>query len=337
MSFSHPQALWLAILIVPFVLVALYNFRRKRVLLDRFLSHTAYNRLGSRSGREISFFKTALILLAFIFFILALAGPQWGERYENIDLRGVEMLFVLDTSNSMLAEDLQPNRLEVAKQLITQVVDALRTDYVGLINFAGSAYIQCPLTIDYGVFKLMVEATEVSPREEQGTDFDSAFDLVLRSYKDSKTNHKLVIFITDGEDQEGKWQEQLNRLKDSKVVVFAIGVGQRGGAPIPVRDKNNRVVGWKKDKNNKRVKTRLDEQTLIHIASETGGQYFYLGNITSIDRLLENLKNFEKEVISSKVKLQKIKRFHYPLFIGIICLLIELFLSERRIKWKNGS
>ena len=336
MSFSHPQAFLLSLILVPFILIALYNFRRKKQLLNLFISSTAYGRLGIRSGQEIAFFKTVLMLLAFIFFIVALAGPQWGERYENIDVQGVEMLFILDTSNSMLAEDLQRNRLEVAKQLINQVVDALKTDYVGLINFAGSAYIQCPLTIDYGVFKLLVEATDISPREDQGTDFASAFELALRSYKDSKTNQKLVIFITDGEDQEGKWQDFLNQLKEAKVVVFAIGVGQRGGAPIPVRDKDNRVVGWKKDKDNKRIKTRLDEQTLIHIASETGGQYFYLGNITSIDRLLENLKNFEKEVISSKVKLQKIRRFHYPLFIGIIFLLIELFLSERKLKWKNG-
>ena len=206
MSFSNPSAFLLLLLLIPFVLLAGYNFIVKKKLMDAFVSELAFKKLGSRSGREIGFFKVSLIVLALIFFVLALAGPEWGDVMEQIDIKGIEMIFLLDTSNSMNAEDLKPSRLDVSKQLVNTIVDHFYTDYIGLINFAGTAYIQCPLTIDYEALKSLTEASEISPPEEQGTDFFEALSLALRTLKISANGNKIIFLITDGEDQEGRWE-----------------------------------------------------------------------------------------------------------------------------------
>jgi Ca-activated chloride channel family protein len=335
MSFSNPEAFLLLLFLVPLVFLFFYNFRKKKKLLDQFYSETAHKKLSFRSGRDIDFFKASLIALALVFFITALAGPEWGEQFENVDIRGVEMVFLLDTSNSMNAEDLKPNRLEVAKQLIINIITDFNTDYVSLINFAGIAYIQCPLTIDYEAFKLLTQASTISPDEEQGTDFSSALKIALKSFKSTKESKKVIILITDGEDQEGLWPEIISELKKQNIIIFTVGVGVSSGAPIPLKNKEGEIIGWKKDKKGNIVKTRLDENVLIQIASRTGGQYFRLTDVTSIDIFINNLKTFERSILSKRVKLKKIKRFHYPLILGIILLIIEMILTEKQLKWKK--
>ncbi|MCP5105274.1 MAG: VWA domain-containing protein [bacterium] len=336
MTFSHPEAFFLLALLALFILVAVYNYRRKKKLLNDFISSAAYKRLGIRSGGEIDFFKTGLMTVGIFFFIVALAGPQWGEQFENVDIRGIEMVFLLDTSSSMNAEDLKPNRLEMAKQLIAGIVDNLRTDYVSLVNFAGAAYVQCPLTIDYEAFKLMTEASVISPAEEQGTDFHEGFQLALNTFQKSNSDHKVMILITDGEDQEKSWQQAMEQLQQQKIIIFTVGVGVAAGAPIPIKNKDGEVTGWKKDKSGNIVKTRLDENTLIQVASQSGGQYFRLTDASSMDTFINHLKNFERSVLSKKIKRKKIKRFHYFLILGIMLLLVEFILSEKRLKWKKN-
>jgi len=335
MTFTNPEAFFLLIALALFIIAAVHNYNKKKSLLEDFISANAYKKLGVRSGGEIDFFKTSLVILAMILFILALAGPQWGEKFENVDIMGIEVAFLLDTSNSMNAEDLKPNRLEVAKQLVVNIVDNLTTDYLTLINFAGTAYVQCPLTIDYEAFKLLTEATAISPGEEQGTDFSQALSLALKSFANSKSDKKLLVLITDGEDQEAQWQNIIPGITKQKIIIFTIGVGASSGAPIPMKDKEGNITGWKKDKQGNIVKTTLDENTLIRIASQTGGQYFRLTDASGIDVFVNNLKSYERNVLMKKVKLQKIKRFHYPLIAGLIILLLELILSERRLTWKE--
>jgi Ca-activated chloride channel family protein len=335
MNFSNPEAFFLLLVLALFIGIAARNYKKKKALLGDFLSPGAYKKLGVRSGGEIDFFKTSLVIFAMIFFILALAGPQWGEKFEPLEVKGIEMVFLLDTSNSMNAEDLKPNRLEVAKQLIISVVDNLQTDYVGLINFAGAAYVQCPLTIDYDAFKLMTEASVISPGEEQGTDFGEAFQLAVKTYEKSKSERRLLIMITDGEDQEKRWEDFIPVLKKQGIIVFSVGIGVTSGAPIPIRDKDGKLTGWKKDKKGNIVKTMLDENSLIRAASQTGGQYFRLTDAAAVDSFVANLKSFERQVLKQKVKLKKIKRFYIPLIIGIIILLLELILTERKIAWEK--
>jgi Ca-activated chloride channel family protein len=335
MSFANPEAFLLLIAAALFVMAAVANLKKKKKILKGFISQTAYKKLGIRSGGEIDFFKTTLVTMALVFFIIALAGPQWGETFENMEIKGVEMVFLLDTSNSMNAQDLKPNRLEVAKQLIAGIVDNLQTDYISLINFAGAAYVQCPLTIDYAAFKMMSDASVISPPEQQGTDFSPGFQLALKTFKSSPADQKVMILITDGEDQEKRWHRFMPEIKKQNIIIFTVGVGVPSGAPIPVKDKEGNFTGWKKDKQGNIVKTLLDENTLVQVAARTGGQYFRLTDPAGIDTFVRDLKEFERTVLKKKVQLKKTRRFYIPLLIGVILLLVEMILSERRLTWKE--
>lgn len=325
----------LVLIIPPLVMLMLFNFRKKQRLLRDFLSEEAGRKNVIRSGGEIDFFKALLLCLAVVFLILAMARPQWGERYESLDLRGIELTFLLDTSDSMNAEDLKPNRLETAKSLIAAIVDNLQTDLVSLIDFAAVAFVQCPLTIDYEAFKMLTQASVISPREEQGTDFEKPFTLAAKNSEKSKSSRKVVILITDGEDLENRWTESLKRLAKQQVTVFTVGVGAAEGAPIPVKNKEGDTVDWKKTKEGTLVKSRLDENTLIRIAASTGGQYFRLSDASGIDTFLGILKSFERKRLTEKIRTKKVERFYVPLAAAILLLLFEMALSERKLQWKK--
>lgn len=337
MTFAVPQALFLLFLLVPLALLALWAFRRKRREIRAFLAPAAEEKNVVRGGREIDFFKTLLLLAALACFILALARPQWGEYFESRDVKGLEIIFLLDTSNSMKAEDLPPNRLDTAKQLIGKLVDNLKTDYVALINFAGVAYMQCPLTLDYDAFKLLTDSSAVSPPEEQGTDFSTAFALAQRTFRHLKGESNLLVLITDGEDLEKRWEKALGELKKQRVTIFTVGIGIPGGAPIPIRDEAGNVKEWKRDNQGQVVKSRLDEETLLDIARQTGGRYFRLAEISGINTFRDILKAFERQTLDRKMKRRRIERFHYPLALGLLLLVLEMILSDRKIQWRKKT
>jgi Ca-activated chloride channel family protein len=336
MTFAYPAALFLLLLLIPFAVLAVRNFKKKKQILNEFISETAAPEVVVRAGREIDFFKTSLLLAAFLFLILALARPQWGERFESLNIRGLEIVFLLDTSASMNAEDLQPSRLEVAKNLIAAVVDSLRTDMVSQVNFAAAAYVQCPPTLDYEAFKLLALATKPSPEEEQGTDFAKGFALARRMFRNSRSSRKVLIMITDGEDQEQRWPDEVRELKKQRVTVFTVGVGVPGGAPIPILDESGKTAGWKKDSQGGIVKSQLDEATLIRIASDCGGQYYRLGAASGIAPMIRNLRAYERQQLARKVKSRKIDRFAYPLLLAVCLLVVEMALSDRKVTWRKG-
>jgi Ca-activated chloride channel family protein len=336
MTFAHPAVLFLLLLLIPFTLLVIWNYRKKRRMLHEFISLEAEGRTVVRGGREMDFFKAALLLAVFFFLILALARPQWGERFETLDIRGLEIVFLLDTSTSMNAEDLQPSRLEVAKNLISEIVDALKTDMVSLVNFAAVAYVQCPLTMDYEAFKLLVQASAASPEEEQGTDFAKGFDLALRMFRNSPASQKVIVLISDGEDQEKKWSSAMPELQKQKIAVFTVGIGSPGGAPIPVLDENGKTVDWKKDGKGNIIKSQLDEAALIEIASSCAGQYYRLGAAAGIASFIAILRSYERQLLAKKVKSKKIERFAYPLLLALFFLVGEMAISDRKITWQKG-
>ena len=333
MQFSHPRVLWLLVLLVPFVILAVANFRVRHTQLNGFLSATARSRMVIRGGREVDVFKTSLWIPSIALFILALAGPSWGEQLVSIEVEGTEVVFLLDTSRSMAAEDLKPKRLESGRRLITSAADALTTDYVSLVNFAGTAYVQCPLTVDMEAFSLMVNASEISPSEEQGTNLAEALETALKVLKAERKVQRMLVLITDGEDQEGGWESILPTLKEREIVVFTVGVGVAEGAPIPLRGPTGDVTDWKRDQEGQMVRSRLDEAPLKRIARETGGRYFRLADSADIDHFLAVLKGFERTVLQRRMKRVRTPRFQYPLALGIILLLVEMALTTRKIRW----
>ncbi len=336
MTFAYPHALLLLLLLVPFTLLATFNYRRKRRLLREFIAAAAQGRAVVRAGREIDFFKSALLIGAFAFLILALARPQWGERFESLDIRGLEIVFLLDTSASMNAEDVKPSRLEAARTLVAAVVDALRTDLVSQVNFAAAAYVQCPPTLDYEAFKLLALASAASPPEEQGTDFAKALALGLSLFRSARPSRKVMILVTDGEDQERGWPEALKQIARREIAVFTVGVGAPGGAPIPVRDASGATAGWKQDAQGRMVTSRLDEETLARIAAVGGGQYYRLADAAGIAPMVGILRGYERRQLAQKVRRRRIDRFQLPLLAAVLLLVAEMALSERRLAWRKG-
>ncbi len=322
---------------IPFVILLFINFKKKKRLRKNFISDEAFQRIAVKASDDIIVIKAILMTTALFFFILALAGPQWGEKKEAVDVKGIEILFLLDTSRSMDAQDLNPNRLEVSKDLIINIVDHVknRTDFFGLISFAGIAEIEAALTDDYNFFKMRTNSVGISPDDVQGTDFLNALRLAIDTLKMSKNKNHIIVLITDGEDQEKEWEKILPELKEEQITVFTVGVGKSTGAPIPQKDEDGNITGYKIDKQGETIKTVLDELSLIKIKDATGGSYFRLTDISGIEQIVNGLDRFERSVLGKRLSVKKINRFQYPLILGFIFLILEMLLSDRRLRWKR--
>lgn len=337
MTFAWPRAFWLLLLLLPLAALLLHHHRRKRRLLEGFLSASAARAQVVRSGREIGLFKGLLLLASVALLVAALARPQWGDILEPSDVRGLEIVFLLDTSRSMLAEDLAPNRLQVAKELVSTVAGRLQSDRIALVSFAARATLQCPLTADFEAFDLLLQAVAIAPPGEQGTDFQPALALVGKSFRRATAGQRLAVLISDGEDLENRWPDEIKKLRKLGVTLFTVGVGAAAGAPIPLRDDTGRIVDWKKDAAGQMVRSRLDEATLARIAAAGGGRYVRLTDRTGIEAFARLLQDHERGVLARKVRPRRIERFSYPLGLALLLLGVEAALSERRVTWKRAA
>jgi len=335
MDFSRPWVLYFLLGLVPFLFLVFWAISRSRAGRRQFLGDRAYLVLGSRRSHDLDVVKGVLMAVILSLLLFALAGPRWGEVYEEDDVKGVQLMFLLDTSASMLAEDVKPNRLSMAKAIISSVLSHLRSDMVALVTFAGRAYVQCPLTLDHEAFAMFVEATEISPEMEQGTDLGAALTVAQEAISKSSVAGRLMVLMTDGEDHELQWEKVLGNLKKLNVTLFVIGVGALEGVPIPQRNEKGEVTGWKNDRQGQIVKTRLDEATLVRLAQETKGRYLRLDDATTIPQLLEVVKGLERRILGQQVNLRRIPRFQYPLALAILLLMMEMLLTRRKIQWRK--
>lgn len=337
MDFSRPWILFGLIGLIPFLALMLWDISKSRKGRRLFLSDRAYAVLGARRTHDVEVAKGILMTLILGLILVALAGPQWGEAYEEGDVKGVQLMFVLDTSASMSAEDIKPSRLALSKEILGQVLNSLQSDMVALVTFAGKAYVQCPLTLDYDAFGLMVEATEISPAEEQGTDLGAALDVAEGALRRAREAGRLMILITDGEDHELHWQKVLGALRKQNITLFAVGVGALNGAPIPQRNEKGEIIGWKNDRQGQIVKTKLDEETLKRLALDTKGRYFHLDDTRAIPELLAAIKGLERRILAQQMNLRRIPRFQYPLALALLLLMVEMLLTRRRISWRKSA
>ncbi len=337
MDFSRPWVLFLLLGLIPFLGLIVWDISRSRIGRRLFMEDRAYRTLGFRRSHDLDVVKGILMLLIVALLLTALAGPRWGEAYEESEIKGVQLIFVLDTSSSMLAEDIKPNRLSMAKEIISSILSRLQSDMVALVTFAGKAYVQCPLTMDHEAFGLFVEATDISPEMEQGTDLGSALSATAEAVSHAREGGRMVVLITDGEDHELQWEKVIGDLKKQDVTLFVVGVGALEGAPIPQRNENGEVTGWKNDKQGQIVKTRLDEKTLMRLARETNGRYLRLEDAATLTQLLEGAKGLERRILGQQMNLRRIPRFQYPLALALILLMVEMILTRRRIQWRKRT
>jgi Ca-activated chloride channel family protein len=335
--FANPEYLY-ALYVVPVIILLFILYRKNRVkLLERFSERKLHSIIiPSFSGLKNTL-KFSLIIISLIFLIIAAANPQVGTKMEEVKQTGIDVFILLDVSNSMRAEDIKPNRLEKAKYQITNLINKLRGDRIGLIIFAGEAYVQIPLTTDYSAANLFLSAVDFNSVPTQGTAIASAVSLALKSFEKSAPTEKVIIIITDGEDHEGDITGIVTEANTYGVKIFTIGLGSIGGSPIPVYDAKGNQTGFKKDNEGNIVLTKLDEETLKQISSSSNGVYYRGSNYEDhLDKIYEELSELEKAEFGVKKVTDYEDRFYYFLAPAIILLLMEFFLSERKTRWFNN-
>ncbi|MEK6635087.1 MAG: VWA domain-containing protein [Planctomycetota bacterium] len=315
------------LLIIGYILV----FRKKMKDLNKFASVELLQKAGLSINKKRQWLKAILIIVGVLFLIFTLIEPKWGYHWEEVEKKGIDIVIAVDTSRSMLADDVKPNRLEVAKREIEDLLNVLEGDRVGLVVFAGSAFIYCPLTSDYGAFRLFLNDLNTNIIPLGGTAIAEAIRKGISTFEANSKNHKAIILITDGENHEDDPLKAASMAKEQGIVVYTVGVGKKDGSYIKVKDESGNEV-LLKDRQGQVIKSRLDEITLNKIALETGGLYTpAYGTKWGLEKIY---KNSIAKIEESTYKTQRVKRyvnrFQIPLFIAVVLVALESFLSDRK-------
>jgi len=327
--FESPQYLYLLLVLVALAAIHYYIIYRKKQQVKRFgdpeLTWQLF--LGvSRWRPEVKFWITMLALASFI---VALARPQFGTRLDTRERMGIEAIIALDVSNSMLAEDVKPNRLEKAKMMVSNMVDGMRDDKIGLIVFAGQAFVQLPITSDYVSAKMFLETISPAMMSVQGTDIAEAINLSMRSFTQQEDVSRAIFVITDGEDNEARGVEAAKQAAAKGVRVYVLGIGNPGGAPIPIPGTGQYII----DDEGNTVVSRLSEEMCREIATAGGGSYIYVDNSSSAQKKLsEQVDRLAKAKMESQIYSEYDEQFQGFVLIGILLLLLDVFLLERESK-----
>jgi len=330
MKFGNLNYLFLLWIVPVLVVFYLYAFRKRDKLLQLFCGKELVGELVPDFKRSRRGIKALLMLLSIIFGIVALTQPQWGFHWEEIKRVGVDIIVAIDVSESMLAEDVKPNRLERAKREIFDLIEMLEGDRVGLIAFAGTSFVQCPLTLDYGACKMFLDYIDTDLIPVPGTAIADVISTAIKSFSKRERKSKALILITDGEDHEGEPIEAAKEAKKEGIKIFPIGVGQEGGAPIPLKDGSG---GFKKDRQGDMVITHLDETILQKIALETGGSY--VRSVTGdmdLDKIYREgiQQHIEQKQLKSTRKRRWEQRFQWFIVLTLLFICTEFFVSERK-------
>src|SRR5713101_5558625 len=333
MRFEHPQLLWLLIPAIP-ALTAFFwwVWRIKRRLISQFVQSRLLANLTVGVSTTRQKVRMGLLVASVAFVLVALARPQWGFDLEEAKQRGLDVIVAIDTSRSMLAEDVAPNRLARAKLAALDLKKLARTDRVGLVAFAGSAFLQCPLSFDDEAFRQSVNALDVNIIPQGGTAIAEAIETARAAFKEKSDNHKVLVLFTDGEDHDGQAVETARGAAKDGLCIFTVGVGTPNGELLRVTDARGRS-DYIKDEQGNVVKSHLNEQLLQEIAqATTGGFYLRLSGANTIDQLYEKgLAPLPK----SEGTVKRIQRWHeryqWVLGLAIVLLLVEMFLPERKV------
>ncbi len=331
MRFSHAHLLLLLYGIPVLVFLIFWRISARSRLLKRY----GDPRLLIKHMESFSFrkriIKWVLVIVALVLFVMTGAGPQWGTKLEQITRKGVDVIFTLDVSESMLAEDVKPNRLAMAKEKVAEMMEQLAGNRMSLILFAGDSYVQCPPTLDTSTFQLFLDVVDTDMIPVSGTDFGMMLDEVHSIFKKEQKKIKALIILSDGEDHGKDIWKKIEDLKRQGTIIHVLGVGTVQGNPIPVRHKEGRTVEYKKDKEGKAVITKVNTSFLQRIALSGGGlfaQATQSGGETK--KMAQAIQKMEKEEFSSRIHSLLEDRFQYPLGILILVLVLECLITTRR-------
>jgi Ca-activated chloride channel family protein len=318
------------------ILLIIFGVRRRRVFLSVLGDREVVRTVAKGISTTKRFWKHVLLITAVAFLVIALARPQIGVEKVRIERRGVDIMVLLDTSLSMAAQDIKPDRLSRSKIWISTLIDNLVSDRIGIIAFAGKPFLQCPLTVDYSACRMLLDIIHVGTIPVQGTAIAEAIRLAIASFPEKKGFYKVIILVTDGEDHEGKVVEAAEEAAREGIKIIAIGIGNEAGEPLPLVDEQGLVSGYKKNDKGDLVMSRLNRGILETIAMKTGGAYFgATPGSFEMGRILRLLGKMEKEEFGEEWLERFEERFEYPLMLAIIFLMVELSLTDRVLQWKR--
>ncbi len=316
-------------MVVVFLLVLWWKKRTQKKFSDLNL----LKKLAPNTSIFKAVLKLITLLLGITFIIIALVNPKMGTKLQTVKREGVDIVFALDVSKSMLAEDIAPNRLEKAKQIISKTIDKLGSDRVGIIVYAGNSYPLLPITTDHGAANMFLQNANPDMVSSQGTDINGALELAKTYYNNDEQTNRFLIIISDGEDHQEETKQVAQTLTEEGVKIYTIGVGTENGGPIPMRV-NGSMIGYKKDNKGETVITQRKPDVLQGIADAAEGKYID-GNITEkpVNVIAEIIANAEKNEFETKQFSDYKDQFQWFLAIGLFFLIIDIFLFEKKTKW----
>lgn len=333
--FENTYMLYALVLIPLFILLFIMRQAWKKRAIRRFGDAMLVKQLMPNRSDSKIVLKFSLLLAAMASLIVALANPQIGSKMEEAKRKGVDLMIVLDVSNSMLAEDIKPNRLERAKQAISKLLGKLKGDRIGIVIFAGESFLQLPITSDYAAAKLYLESINTKSIATQGTSIGDAIRRATLNFPLKATKNRAIILITDGENHEDNAVEAVKAAADEGIVVFTLGMGSPQGAPIP-EFVNNQRAGYKKDQNNNTVITKLNAEMLSELATIGKGKFIQASNAdVGLDYLFTEINNLEKVEFTSKMITDYEDRYYIFVAFALLLLIIEFFLHEKKNKLVN--
>ena len=335
MRFAEPYLLFLLFLVPALAVAYFFIFASKKKALEKFAQGPLMEKLSQVSPARQKL-KAGLVVIALCFIILALARPQFGTKLVEVKRQGSDVVLAVDLSESMLAEDVKPSRLEKAKLLLSELIQQLEGNKVGIIAFAGTAFWQCPLTLDITAANLFLQMMNTNLIPLPGTAIGDAVRLAVKGLSKTSEKSKTIVLLTDGEDHKSDPIGAAEEAAKQKIKIFTVGIGNKNGEPIPVKDENGKFAGYKKDKNGNVVMSKMDESELVKMADITGGRYFDASSgQVDITGLIDAVKGLEKSKLSSNLNRQYEDRYQYLLFFGLFLLIIEYFIPETKKKTGN--
>ena len=330
---DEKKYLYILIVIPILVLLFLFNLYWKKKKQREFGDYKLIKRLTPERSIFKSSLKITVFLLALAFLIVGLVNPKIGTRMETVKREGIDIVFAIDVSKSMLAEDIAPSRLDKTKQLVSQIINQLGSDRIGIVAYAGSAFPVLPITTDYSVAKMFLQSMNPGMVSSQGTSLDEAIQMSASYFDEKSKTSKLVILISDGEDHSEGVESVVEEAEKNGLKIITIGVGTEKGGTIPLK-RNGKIEGYQRDRNDEVVVTKLNEATLKAIAKGTKGGYINGSNTKQVLDYVKNaLDNIEKTEFEATQFANYQSQFQWFIGAAFLLLFLDIFLMEKKTKW----